>query len=301
MNTSKVWARVILINLRNEAAPAKSQVYRPAANARLLLPGRLARGDASLLDALSGTTERVLGSKPSLRALLARERCLTNPSCGIPTQARLRLSTRSFCAYDPFSEVPRQSGTEAGLCGIRLLQPRAKRDKPAPPPARATPETDEKAPRVRRLSSIRPRLAPRKSRIAESLPCVSQSENQSQTLGGRGPGEGRRGGGGGGAAAVVQMQVGHGSQSDCRNPVTATAARTAELQPAGDPVPAGSEVKLAWPGDSAPTGPPLPCPITAGSAPARSSPHRAGKQAPPHPRGPPWPLARAGCDRYWRG
>lgn len=80
MNTSKVWARVILINLHNEAAPAKSQVYRPAANARLLLPGRLARGDASLLDALSGTTERVLGSKPSLRALPARERCLTNPS-----------------------------------------------------------------------------------------------------------------------------------------------------------------------------------------------------------------------------
>lgn len=83
------------------------------------------------------------------------------------------------------------------------------------------------------------------------------------------------------------MQVGHGSESGCRNPVTATAARTAELQPAGDPVPAGSEVKPAWPSDSAPTGPPLLCPITAGSAPARSSPHRAGKQAPPHPRGPP--------------
>lgn len=46
-------ARVILINLRNEAAPAKSQVYRPVANARLLLPGCLARGDASRLDVQS--------------------------------------------------------------------------------------------------------------------------------------------------------------------------------------------------------------------------------------------------------
>lgn len=95
----------------------------------------------------------------------------------------------------PRSALP---GRDLGLTrSVRLLQPRAKRDQPAPPPARATPETDEGTLRLRRLSSIGPRPAPRESRIAECLPCVSQSENQSQTLGGRGPGEGRRGVGGG--------------------------------------------------------------------------------------------------------
>lgn len=114
---------------------------------------------------------------------------------------------------------------------------------------------------------------------------------------GRAPRRWRRG-----VADVVQMQVRHSSQSGCRNSATATAtaARTAELQPAGDPVPAGSEVKPAWPSDSAPTGPPFPCPITAGSAP-RSVRPSGSRKASPTPPAAPRPLARAGCDRYWRG
>lgn len=84
---------------------------------------------------------------------------------------------------------------------VRLLQPRATRDKPAPPPARATPETDEAAEvAAAPVFYPSPACAPG---VEECLPCVSQSENQSQTLGGRGPGEGRRGGGGGGSGGGV--------------------------------------------------------------------------------------------------
>lgn len=200
-----------------------------------------------------------------------------------PSQTSAQCSQLLCLRPFPRSALP---GRDLGATrGIRLLQPRAKRDKPAPPPARATPETDEAALRLRRLSSNRsPAGAPgnRESRsvyLAFLSPRI-RVRHWGDEGRGRAPRRWRRG-----AAKVVQMQVGHSSQSGCRNPVTAKAARTAELQTAGDPVPAGSEVKPAWPSDSAPTGPPLPCPITAGSAPARSGPPRTGKQAPP-PRGP---------------
>lgn len=72
-----------------------------------------------------------------------------------------------------------------------------------PPPARATPETEEAA-----EAAAAPVFYPSPAcvpGVAECLPCVSQSENQSQTLGGRGPGEGRRGGGGGSSGGDVNL------------------------------------------------------------------------------------------------
>lgn len=173
---------------------------RYPAIARLLLPSRLGRGDASLLDALpaprSGTSAPCRDYAPSspARDASAALREASRPkqsSAKCPQLLCPRPFPRSALARSDLDPTP----------SVRLLQPRATRDKPAPPPARATPETDEAAEvAAAPVFSPSPACAPR---VAECLPCVSQSENQSQTLGGREPGEGRRGGGGGSSGGGV--------------------------------------------------------------------------------------------------
>lgn len=140
---------------------------------------------------LQAETTRPPGPREMPQRHLVRHRGPTQSSAKCLQLLYPRPFPRSALARRHLDPIPR----------VRLLQPRATRDKPAPPPARATPETDEAA-EVAAAPVFYPSPACPPG-IAKCLPCVSQSENQSQTLGGRGPGEGRRGGGGGSSGGGV--------------------------------------------------------------------------------------------------
>lgn len=103
MGTSKVWVRVILILKPPQLTRASEELSLPARRYRAATspgPRRFPAGRTT------GSTKRDLGSKQRPRALLARERCLSGPSCGIASQPSLRLSARSFSAHNPSPEVP---------------------------------------------------------------------------------------------------------------------------------------------------------------------------------------------------
>lgn len=109
-------------------------------------------------------TKRDLRSKPRPRALLARERCLSGPSCGIPAQPGLRLSARSFRTHDPSPEVPWHAETSTRLPAFASCSraPRGTNQRLHP---HVRHQRQMKPQRwLRRLSSIHPQPAPRESR-----------------------------------------------------------------------------------------------------------------------------------------
>lgn len=195
--------------------------------------------------------------------------------------AGLGLSARSSCAYDPSSDGPCQAGTSARLAALASLQARAlggpnQRLRPHVPRRRP-----KKPPRRAAAPVCHPPRGSRRVYLAFLSPRI-----RVRHWGDEGQGKGAEAGGGGSCGGRCRCKRSPAlSRSGCGNPAATAATRTAELQPAGDPVPAGSEVKPAWPSNSAPPGPPPPRPITAGSAPARAGPRRAREQAPPR-RGP---------------
>lgn len=145
MSTSKVWVRVILILKPPQRTRASEELSLPDRRyGAATSPGPPGSRRRFPVGRTTGTTKRDLGSKPRPRALLAREmpqrplvrhRGTTQSSVKCLQLLCPRPFPRSALARRDLDPTP----------SVRLLQPRATRDKPAPPPARATPETDEAA------------------------------------------------------------------------------------------------------------------------------------------------------------
>lgn len=165
MSTSKVWASVILTLKPPQGTRASEELSLPARRYRAATsPGPPGSRRRFPVGRTTGTTKRDLGSKPRPRALLACERCLRGPLCGIGAQPSLRLSACSFCTHDPSPEVPWQAGTSTRLPAFVSCSraPRGTNQRLHP---HVRHQRQMKPQRwLRRLSSIHPQPAPRESR-----------------------------------------------------------------------------------------------------------------------------------------